>query len=55
MAEKENQTKNHTDNNHLNIKIATVILNPTASTNDNYLWTPENSDNAVPGLDSITS
>ena len=34
-------------------KIATVILNPTLSPTGNYLWTPEVSDNVVPGLDSM--
>ena len=33
--------------------MATVILNPTPSINDNYLWIPEVSDNVVPGLGSI--
>ena len=36
-----------------NDKIATVILNPTPSINDNYLWIPEVSDNVVPGLDAL--
>ena len=36
-----------------NNKIATVILKPTPSMNDNYVWTPEVSDNIVPGLDSM--
>ena len=29
------------------------MLNPTPSTNENYLWIPETSDNVVPGLDSL--
>ena len=33
--------------------MATVILNPTPSINENCLWIPENSDNVVPGLDSL--
>ena len=36
-----------------NNKTATVILNPTPSLNDNYLWIPETSGNVVPGLDSL--
>ena len=28
-------------------------MNPTPSLNENYLWIPEVSDNAVPGLDSM--
>lgn len=34
-------------------KIATVLLNPTPSTDDNYLWILETTDNVVPGPDSI--
>ena len=30
-----------------------IILNPTPSPTDNYLWIPETSDNVVPGLDSL--
>ena len=29
------------------------MLNPAPSLTDNYLWTPETSDNVVPGLDSL--
>ena len=36
-----------------NDRIATIILNPTPSLTDNYLWIPETSDNVVPGLDSL--
>ena len=36
-----------------NNTIATVIVNPTPSLTDNYLWIPEVSDNVVPGLDSL--
>ena len=36
-----------------NNKIASVTLNPTPSLNENYVWIPETSDNAVPGLDSL--
>ena len=34
-------------------EIATVILNPTPSRIENYLWIPEASDNVVPGLGSM--
>ena len=33
--------------------MSTVILKLTPSTNENYLWIPEVSDNVVPGLDSL--
>ena len=33
--------------------MATIMLNPTPSLTDNYLWIPETSDNVVPGLDSL--
>ena len=36
-----------------NNEIATVIVNPTPSLNEHYLWIPETSDNVVPGLDSM--
>ena len=36
-----------------NDQITTTILNPTPSLTNNYLWTPETSDNVVPGLDSL--
>ena len=36
-----------------NNKIATVIVNPTPSLAENYLWIPETTDNVVPGLDSL--
>ena len=36
-----------------NNAIATGILNPTPSANDNYLWIPEVNDNVVPWLDSM--
>ena len=48
------QTINYIDNNYINNNnIATVILNPTPSLTDNYIWTPETTDNVVPGLDSL--
>ena len=53
ITETKNQTINYVDNNYLdNAKIATIVVNPTPST-DNYLWIPETSDNVVPGLDSL--
>ena len=49
--ETNTQTINYFDNNYLNNdKIANVIVNPTPSLNENYLWIPEVSDNVVPGL-----
>ena len=54
IIEANTQTTNHIDEYHLNNnEIATVILNPSPSINGNYLWIPETSDNAVPGLDSL--
>ena len=54
MTETNNQTINHIEHNYLNNnKFATVILNPSPSMNENYLWIPEVSDNVVPGLDSM--
>jgi len=48
------QTINYIDNNYINNNnIATVILNPTPSLTDHYLWIPETTDNVVPGLDSL--
>ena len=48
------QTTNYIDDNYsTNNRIATVIVNPTPSLNDNYLWIPETGDNVVPGLDSM--
>ena len=32
---------------------ATVLLNPTPSLTENYLWVPETSGNVAPGLDSM--
>ena len=37
-------------NNHM---IATVIVNPTPSLTENYLWIPETADNVVPGIGSL--
>ena len=54
ITETNNQTSTCICSNYLNNnKIATVILNPTPSLTDNYLWIPETSDNVVPGLDSL--
>ena len=36
-----------------NNKTATVIVNPTPSLNENYLWIPATSNNVAPGLDSM--
>ena len=34
--------------------MATIMLNPTPSITENYLWIPEGiTDNVVPGLDSF--
>ena len=54
ITETNTQTINYVDDNYIkNDKIATIILNPTPSLTDNYLWVPETSDTVVPGLDSI--
>ena len=56
ITETNNQTINHIDNNYLdNDKIATIMLHPTPSKTDNYLWIPEVSDNVAPGLDSLST
>ena len=48
------QTTNYFDENYLNNnKIATAIMNPTPTLNENYLWIPETSDNVAPGLGSM--
>ena len=48
------ETINYVDNNYLNNdEIATVIVNPTPSLTENYLWIPETTDNVVPGLDGL--
>ena len=53
INETNNQTTNYMEDNYLNNnKIETIVLNPTPSLIDNYLWIPETSDNVVPGLDS---
>ena len=54
MIGTKTQTTNSIDETCLhNNQTATVILNPTPSLTDNYLWIPETSDNVVPGLDSM--
>ena len=54
IIETNTETTYHIDNDYLNTNnIATVMLNPTPSMNENYLWTPEVSDNVAPGLDSM--
>ena len=54
IIETTTQTRTYIDDNYLNNnKIATVILHPTPSVNENYVWTPEVSDNVAPGLDSM--
>ena len=54
IIETSTQTINYIGNNYLNNdKIATIIVNPTPSLTDNYIWIPETSDNVVPGLDSL--
>ena len=49
------QTINYVDNSYLNNnKIATIIINPTPSLTDNYIWIPEGiTNNEVPGLYSL--
>ena len=52
ITETNTQTINCIGNKYLNNStIATIIVDPTPSLNDNYLWIPEVSDNVVPGLD----
>ena len=54
ITETNKQTIIYVDNKYLNNKkIATVIINPTPSLTENYLWIPETTDNVVPGLDSL--
>ena len=54
VIETNTQTTNCTDENYLNsTKIATVVLNPTPSLNESYLWIPGVSDHVVPGLGSM--
>ena len=57
ITETNNQTITYVDDNYLNNnKIATIILNPTPSLTENYLWIPEGiTDNVVPGLDNIST
>ena len=54
ITETNTETINYVDNKYLNnTKIATVIVNPTPSLNENYPWIPGTTDNVVPGLDSL--
>ena len=54
IIETNTQTINYIDNNYLNTnRIARIIVNPTPSLTENYLWIPETTDNVVPGLDSL--
>ena len=57
ITETNNQTITYVENSYLNNdNIATIILNPTPSLTENYLWIPESmSDNVVPGSDSIST
>ena len=54
IIERSTQTINYVGNKYLSDnKIATVIVHPTQSLNENYFWIPEGiTDNVVPGLDS---
>ena len=54
ITETNTETINYVDNLYSNnYEIATVIVNPTPSPTENYLWIPETTDNVVPGLDSL--
>ena len=55
IIETNTQTIDYVDNSYLNNSmIATIIVNPTPSLSENYLWIPEGiTDNVVPGLDSL--
>ena len=54
ITETNNKTIAYVDNSYLNNdKIATIVVNPTPSLTDNYIWTPATTDNVVPGLDSL--
>ena len=57
ITETNTRTINYVDNKYVNNnKIATVIVNPTPSLTENYLWIPEGiTDNVVPGLDSLST
>ena len=53
-TETNTQIINYANANYLNHdRNATVILNPTPSLNENYLWIPEVSDHVAPGSDSM--
>ena len=53
ITETNTHTINYVDDNYINGKIATIIINTTPSLTDNYILIPETSDNVVPGLDSL--
>ena len=55
ITETNNQTINYIDDNFLNNnRIATIEVNPVSELLvDRYIWTPETSDNVVPGLASL--
>ena len=54
ITETNTETINYVDNSYLNHdKMATVIVNPTPSLTEDYLWIPETTDNVVPGLCSL--
>ena len=54
ITETNTETINYVGNNYLNNdEIATVIVNPTPSLTENYLWIPETTDHVVPGLNSL--
>ena len=55
ITETNNQTISYIDDNFLNTNnIATIVVNPVSEIlADSYIWTPEPSDNVVPGLESL--
>ena len=55
LTETNNQTISYIDDNSLNNnKMATIEVNPVSELlDDRYIWTPETSDNVVPGLASL--
>ena len=56
ITDTNNQTITYVGNNYLNNNtVATIIVHPTSSPTENYLWIPEVSDNVVPGLDSLVT
>ena len=55
ITETNNQTTSYIDDTFLNNnRIATIEVNPVSELLvDRYIWTPETSDNVVPGLASL--